>query len=29
MKSGIFGTKRTVLNRKKSVDCGVNLSVNV
>ena len=29
MKSGIFGTKRTVLNRKKSVACGVNLSVNV
>ena len=29
MKSGIFGTKRTVLNRKGSVACGVNLSVNV
>lgn len=29
MKAGIFGTKRTVLNRKVSVACGVNLSVNV
>ena len=29
MRSGIFGTKRTVLNTKGSVACRVNFSVNV